>query len=70
MIFNNKTYFDKKVTICRFGAIVTVKQPSSFLNICMFKIKSNLKTFLIFKNDTKTCAIPNLYSSKYYREKS
>ena len=46
-------------------ASVTVKQPFSLLNICMFKMKSNLKIFLIFKNGTKTCAIANLYSSKY-----
>ena len=33
-------------------------------NIVMFKDKSNLKTFSIFKNGTKTCEIANLYSRK------
>ena len=28
-----------------------------------------LKIFLLFKNGTKTCAIANLYSSKYYHGK-
>ena len=44
-----------------FGATVIVQQPSSLLNICTFKMKSNL--------GTKTCAIANHYSSKYYRGK-
>ena len=61
IIPNIKTYFDKKVyNIFRFDASVTVKQPPWLLNICTFKMKSNLKTFLILKNDTKTHAITNL----------
>ena len=39
------------------------------LNICTFKIKSNLKTLLILQSDTKTRATANLYSSKYFCEK-
>ena len=34
------------------------------LNIGMFKIKSNQKTFLIFKNGTKTREIANLSFTK------
>ena len=37
-----------------------MKQLPWLLNICTFKMKSNLKTFLILKNDTKTCVITNL----------
>ena len=46
-----------------------MKQPPLLLNICTFKMKSNLQTFLILKNDTETRAIANLYSSKYCCEK-
>ena len=42
-----------------------MKQPPLLLNTCTFKMKNNLKIFLILKNDTKTRAITNLYSSKY-----
>ena len=31
--------------------------------------EKQLKTFLIYKNGTKTCTIANLYSSKYHRRK-
>ena len=64
-----KTYFNKNGNISSFGASVVVKHSSSLLNICTFKMKSNLKTSLIFKNVTKTCAIANLYSNKHYRGK-
>ena len=43
MIPNIKTYFDKKINIFSFGASVTVKQPFLLLNICIAKMKSNLK---------------------------
>ena len=69
MIPNIKTYFDKKSIIFSFNAKVTVKQPPLLLNICRFKIKSNLKTLLILQSDTKTRATANLYSSKYFCEK-
>ena len=50
MIPNIKTYFDKKHNILiTFLALVSVLQwnshPHSILNICMFKMKSNLKYF-------------------------
>ena len=35
----------KEVVFFNFGTSVTVKQPSSLLNVCMFKMKSNLKRF-------------------------
>ena len=41
-----KTYTDKKVNIFNFGANVTMKKSSLLLNICAFKMKSNLKLFL------------------------
>ena len=45
MILNIKTCFNKKSNTFSFGASVIVKQPSSLLNLCTFKIKSNLKHF-------------------------
>ena len=34
-----------KSNVFSFGAFVTVKQPLSHFNICVFKMKSNLKHF-------------------------
>ena len=53
----------KEVT---FLDLVPALQPSSLLSICMFKMKGNLKTFLIFKNGTKTSNCKSLFLSKYY----
>ena len=56
IILNIKTCFNKKAKL-----LALVHKPSSLLYICTFKMKSNL--------GTKTCAIANFYSSKYYRGK-
>ena len=59
MIPNIKTYFDKNVTFL--VLVPAMKHSSSLLNICTFKMKSNLQQW------HQTCATANLYSSKYYR---
>ena len=69
MMPNIKTYFDKKSNIFSFDPSVTVKQWPLLLNICTFKMKNNLKTFLILNNNTKTHAIANLSSNNYCCEK-
>ena len=65
MIPNIKTFFDKKVI---FLVLMSMKHPSSFLNICTFKMKKyNLKPFESLRMAPKICTIKNLGSSRYYR---
>ena len=43
VIPNIKVYFDKNSNIFSFGASIIVEQSFSLLNICTFKMKSNVK---------------------------